>query len=146
MANNAEKQHSSSSLREFHRKPGALIVTAAIVVLGAFLGLALLLPHGQRIKSDGYQVVYMVSGQAYFGKLQNTGGDYLVLKTPYTAQSVTPASEKAPEGKQASTTLVKVSQQTYGPEDVMSLKSDQVLFWQNLRSDSKVSKAIESKN
>ena len=120
--------------------PGAIVLTAVVIVIGALLAVNYLLPHGQRINGNGYQVVYMTSGQAYFGKLQNTEGDYLVLKSPYTAQDVK-ADEKTP----AQTTLLKVSQQTYGPEDVMSLKSSQVLFWQNLRSDSKVTKAIEAK-
>jgi hypothetical protein len=133
-------------LNQFYRKPGALIGTAVVVVIGAIIALMFLLPQGEHISKSGYQVVYMVTGKAYFGKLQNTHGDYLVLKDPYTAQDVTSSGANAPADKQASTTLVKVSQQTYGPEEVISLKSDQVQFWQNLRGDSKVVKAIEAQN
>lgn len=136
-----QKRTAASTPFRLYRQPGALMITAAIVVVGALLGLMLLVPKGERINASQYQVVYMTSGQAYFGKLQNTGGDYLVLKSPYTAQEIKANDEKS----QPQTTLVKVSQQAYGPEDVMSLKSDQVLFWQNLRSDSKVAKAITSK-
>lgn len=125
----------------FYKKPGALIITALIVIIGAVIAVTFLLPKGERVNSGGYQVVYMTSGQAYFGKLKNTGGDYLVLDTPYTAQDVKPEGE---ENVQTSTTLVKVSQQQYGPTEVMSLKSDQVLFWQNLRDDSKVTEAIKN--
>jgi hypothetical protein len=132
-------------LRQFYAKTGALVITATVVVVGALLALVFLLPHGKQIDSSTYQIVYMASGRAYFGKLQNTNGAFLVLNNPYTAQDVAPSDASAPAGKQASTTLVKVSQQTYGPEDSMSLRGDQVLFWQNLRSDSKVVKAIETK-
>lgn len=135
-----KKEMKNTPLR-LYKQPGAVMITAGIVLVGALLGLMLLVPKGERIKADQYQVVYTTSGQAYYGKLQNTGGDYLVLKSPYTAQEVTSTDEKS----QPQTTLVKVSQQVYGPEDVMSLKSEQVLFWQNLRTDSKVAKAIESK-
>mgnify|MGYP000970491393 FL=1 len=135
-----KKEMKNTPLR-LYKQPGAVMITAAIVLVGALLGLMLLVPKGERIKAGQYQVVYTTSGQAYFGKLQNTGGDYLVLKSPYTAQEVKGTDEKS----QPQTTLVKVSQQAYGPEDVMSLKSEQVLFWQNLRPDSKVAKAIESK-
>lgn len=127
--------------RAFYKKSGALIITVLIVTIGAVIAAAFLLPKGERVNSNGYQVVYMTSGQAYFGKLKNTDGNYLVLDTPYTAQDVQPEGE---EQAAASTTLVKVSQQQYGPTDSMSLKSDQVLFWQNLRDDSKVTEAINN--
>jgi len=111
-----------------------------LIIIGGALAALFFIPKGERVNSDGYQVVYMTSGQAYFGKLKNTSGDYLVLNTPYTAQDVKSEGEDA----QTSTTLLKVSQQQYGPEEAMSLKADQVLFWQNLRDDSKVSQAIKN--
>lgn len=126
---------------QFYKKPGAILVALTIALAGAFIAAYFFLPHGERINASGYQVVYMTSGQAYFGKLKNTTGDYLLLDTPYTAQDVSPEGE---EDVQTSTTLVKVSQQQYGPTEAMSLKSDQVLFWQNLRDDSKVSQAIKN--
>lgn len=134
------KRSSSAGPVKIYQKPGSLIITTGVVLIGAVLAVMFLVPTGERINNGGYQVVYMTTGQTYFGKLQNSGGEYLVLKDPYTAQDVA-----AEAGSQVQTTLLKVSQQAYGPEDTMSLKSDQVLFWQNLRSDSKVTKAIESK-
>lgn len=127
--------------RAFFKRPGSLLLMLGLAIVGGVLAALLVLPKGERIDSDGYQVVYMTSGQAYFGKLKNTSGDYLVLDTPYTAQDVKPEGD---ENVQTSTTLVKVSQQQYGPTDVMSLKADQVLFWQNLRDDSKVTEAIKN--
>lgn len=112
----------------------------ALIIIGGVAAAFVFLPKGERINADGYQVVYMTSGQAYFGKLKNTSGEYLVLATPYTAQDVKGEGDNV----QSSTTLVKVSQQQYGPTEVMSLKSDQVLFWQNLRDDSKVAQAIKN--
>jgi hypothetical protein len=134
-----KKRHS----RALHKKPGALLLMLGLVIIGGTLAALLFLPKGERVNAGGYQVVYMTSGQAYFGKLKNTAGDYLVLDTPYTAQDVKPEGQ---EDAQASTTLVKVSQQQYGPEEAMSLKADQVLFWQNLRDDSKVTQAIKNAN
>lgn len=139
----SRKAKSSHGLKRLYRKSGASILAAAVIMLGALVAVYFLLPQGERINNDGYQVVYMTSGQAYFGKLKNTSGGYLVLNTPYTAQDVKSEGEKS---EQTSTTLVKVSQQQYGPEESMSLKSDQVLFWQNLRDDSKVAQAINNAN
>jgi hypothetical protein len=91
----------------------------------------------QRIDTSAYQVVYLTNGQAYFGKLQNVGGDYLVMTAPYTAQTVKDST--------STTTLLRVKDQVYGPQDSIAIKSSQVAFWQNLRSDSKVSQAIQAK-
>ena len=97
----------------------------------------------QAIDGSKYQVVYLTNGQAYFGKLQNTDGDFLVMKTPYIAQSVASSDEKSADTTQ--TTLLKVTDQVYGPDDSIAIKSDQVAFWQNLRDDSKVAQAIKAK-
>lgn len=118
----------------------AACAVALLLVAGSFIWVYL--QPTQRINSSRYQVVYLVSGQAYFGKLRNTDGHYLVIDTPYTAQDVKAADAK--EG-QATSTLMKVSSQLYGPEESIAIHSDQVAFWQNLRDDSKVTQAIKSK-
>jgi hypothetical protein len=41
---------------------------------------------------------------------------------------------------------VKVGDEVYGPEGNMNIRADQVLFWQDLKADSKVAKAIDSKS
>jgi hypothetical protein len=118
----------------------------AIIVLVIMCGLAYFLYSKspvQKVDSSRYQVVYLSNGQAYFGKLQNTTGEYLMIKTPYTAQSVQSGDKAAATDN--TTTLLKVSAQVYGPDDSIAIKSSQVLFWQNLRSDSKVSQAINAK-
>lgn len=131
-------------LKQFFLQPGILTLTVIIILIGALIAILYLTSRGEPINRSGYQVVYMATGQAYFGRLQNDRGTYLVLKEPYSAQDVT-AKDNDTKAAETSTTLLKVSQQQYGPEDTMSLKSDQVLFWQNLRDDSKVTQAINSK-
>lgn len=130
------------------RKPSLKLVvapTVLVILLGFFAAWMWLIPHGQRINSDGYQVVYLTNNQAYFGKLQNTGGDYLVIEGAYTAQEVQAPAEDKDKTPETQTTLVKVRDQVAGPEDSIALRAEQVLFWQNLRSDSKVTQAIEAK-
>lgn len=98
--------------------------------------------NDQVVLRDQYQVVYLLSGQVYFGKLQNTDGQYLTLKNVYTLQSESATGDSA--DATSPTNILKVSRQVYGPEDSMAIRADQVQFWQNLHSDSKVAKAIES--
>lgn len=137
----SEKPSKKSQLK----LPKLVVLPVVAVVLFGFLAAWLwLIPHGQRINTSTYQVVYLSSGQAYFGRLQNTGGEYLELKNPYVVQDVQqPTDEKSAQPNQ--TTLVKVRDQVYGPDDSMALRSENVLFWQNLREDSKVAQAIDAK-
>ncbi len=128
--------------KQLYRRPGGLIVTALVVVIGAVLALTYLVPKGERVDTSGYQVLYVASGQVYFGKLQNTSGDYMVMDQAYTTQEQVSSQDNVA----AQTSIIKVSQQVYGPQDTISIKSDQVVFWQNLRDDSKVVQAIESKS
>lgn len=115
----------------------------AIIVLVGMIGGLYWYKHrnDQAVMSERYQVVYLLTGQVYFGKLQNTDGEYLTLKNVYTLQSNDDAA--APQDE---TNILQVSRQVYGPEDSMAIRADQVQFWQNLRSDSKVAQAIDSVN
>lgn len=116
-------------------------VAAAVVLVAAIIGWYVYQHRNdQRVLRDRYQAVYLVTGQVYIGKLQNTTGQYLTLTHVFTLQS--------PQGDTSKTdntsNLVQVSRQVYGPDDSMAIRADQVQFWQNLRSDSKVSQAIQS--
>lgn len=121
-----------------------------LVAVGAFVGgfilaavIWLLLPKGQQIETGQYQAVYLANGQMYFGKLQNTEGTYLYMKSPYMPDSTTSADQTT--AADASSAIVRVKNQLWGPEDSIAIRADQVAFWQNLRDDSKVSQAIKSK-
>lgn len=100
--------------------------------------------QGQSINRSAYQVVYLTNGQAYFGKLQNTNGEYLVMSSPYSAQSVQP-DPKAGEEAAPTTTLLRVRDQVYGPDDSIAIRAETVAFWQNLRDDSKITALLKSK-
>lgn len=126
-------------------KLGVLMGGLALVLAIALVTMLIMKSQpAQVVDINKFQVIYLTNGQAYFGKLQNTTGEYLVMRTPYVAQSVeTPGAD----GQEAAptTTLLRVRDQTYGPEDSIAFKAEQVSFWQNLRSDSKVTAAIKQK-
>lgn len=98
-------------------------------------------------RSDRYQAVFLDNGQVFFGKLKNTHGKYLQLDSAYyTKQQDVPADATA-EQKAAianNVSLTKVGDEVYGPENTVQIRAEQVLFWQDLQVDSKVSKAIDS--
>jgi hypothetical protein len=121
------------------------------------------------IVGKGYQAVFLTNGQVYFGKLQASDG-WVTLRDVYYLQ-VTPELQPASSGstvpvtptenqnQQTSTTpassasapksannrlqLVKFGAELHGPEDVMYIAKDKILFWENMKSDSQVMQAIK---
>ena len=120
-----------------------LLPLAGVVIIVILLLPVLSQQRSQKIDPTKYQVVSLVTGQVYFGKLQNSTGEYLTLTSPFTERAA--PVEKADSATPSQTILIKVHDQTYGPDDSIAVRADQVIFWQNLRDDSKVTQAIKAK-
>lgn len=125
--------------------PYIIGVFIALMIVGLLVwkvtGAAATQPLGDR-----YQAVFLNNDQMYFGKLKNTTGEYLRLEQAYqTRQTQLPADATEEQKKAASgnVSLVKVGNLVYGPENVLMIRSDNVMFWQDLADDSKITKAIE---
>ncbi|MBU1110917.1 hypothetical protein KKB83_04855 [Patescibacteria group bacterium] len=117
-----------------------------------------------RPKASTYQAVFLSNGQVYFGKLSRPGSEYptltdihyLVIQKPLQqAAGEAPAEgEVVPEGSSDETetekpqyTLVKLGKELHGPKDEMRINQRHILFYENLKDDSKVVTAIkESKS
>lgn len=102
------------------------------------------------VDSGKYQAVFFTNGQVYFGKLQSLNQGYMKLTDVYYLQAQASADEsKDSENPQQTSTdqsnmqLIKLGQEVHGPEDAMIVARDQVLFYENLKSDGKVAQAIE---
>lgn len=81
------------------------------------------------IKTSDKSAVFLTNGQVYFGDITKTSDEYIVLPDIYYL---------AEEGAN----LTKLGCEAHSPQDVMYIYKNQVLFWENLRSDGNVSKAI----
>jgi hypothetical protein len=96
--------------------------------------------------TEGYQSVFVANDQVYFGKL-SWSGKWYKLTDIYYLQA--PNGIQKTEGAKANVTdpniqLVKLGNELHGPEDVMYLDSSKIIFWENLKSDSKVVEAINN--
>ncbi len=100
------------------------------------------------VNTKEYQALFLTNGQVYFGKLANLDDRYVTITNIYylqvqqsatSQQSVQPASSTTTNSQ---VSLAKLGNELHGPEDKMSVASDQVLFWENLKPNSKVSQAI----
>ena len=86
------------------------------------------------IEPDAYQAVFLTNDQIYFGYLKSISSDYLILSDVYYAKV-----DESGAGQ-----LVKLGAgEPHGPKDKMIMNKDQILFWENLTSDSPVVKAIQ---
>jgi hypothetical protein len=102
------------------------------------------------IDSGQYQALFFTNGQVYFGKLQNLNSGYFKLTDIFYLQAQTQDGSKNPQqttNQQSSDVqLVKLGSEIHGPDDEMIVNKDQVLFFENLKKDGKVSDSINKYN
>lgn len=120
-------------------------VIALVVVLSVVFSYQLFFA-GARIDGGKYQAVFLSNGQVYFGKLQDTSGEYMYLNDVYYIQAKTATADaNNPQQTSASQTnveLVKLGNEVHGPVDQMTIRKEQVLFFENLKSEGQVAKTI----
>ncbi len=97
-----------------------------------------------QIKTDQYQAIFLNSsdGQVYFGKLSVLNKDYFKLEDIYYVRVQQVQPDKNNTQTQQSISLAKLGSEIHGPEDVMYVNKDSVMFWENLKEDGQVVKAI----
>jgi hypothetical protein len=105
--------------------------------------------------NTSYQAVFLTNGQVYFGKISEDGSwmkltdiYYLQVTQPLqqtanadTSKTATPSGTSTPPS-QSNIQLVKLGSELHGPEDAMYVEKDKILFWENMKDDSKVVQAI----
>lgn len=124
-----------------------VLVSIAALVTIIFLGSRLAMATtGGAVKGKQYQAVFLTNGQVYFGKLKNPDSAYVKLTDIYylqVQQTVQPDQQKEDASKQPNVSLAKLGSELHGPEDTMYISRDQILFWENLKDDGKVTQAIK---
>ena len=120
-----------------------VLVTILLVIVIVALAFGKADSIGSQINKNKYQAIFLNSsdGQVYFGKLSVENKDYYKLTDIYyvRVQQVQPDKNQA---AQQNISLAKLGSEIHGPEDVMYIRADHVLFWENLKEDGQVVKAI----
>lgn len=101
------------------------------------------------IDSSKYQAVFFDNGQVYFGKLKGVNSEYMQLTEIYYLQNDSTETGASQDPQSSSTTagdvqLVKLGDEIHGPEDKMIISREKIQFYENLKSDSKVSTTIKN--
>lgn len=84
-----------------------------------------------------YQAVFLDNGQIFFGKLDNAGSDYPLLRDIFYVQS-----QQNPETKQVKSILIKRGNEWHGP-DMMYINSKHIIVIEPVSPDSRVAQLIK---
>lgn len=108
------------------------------------------------IDTGKYQAVFLSNGQVYFGRLSVVNNDYMKLTNIYYLErQLSGTGDTEIEGDTGSATvnatdnnfqLLKYSDVLYGSEDAMVISKDDIIRFENLRSDGVVAKAIANRS
>jgi hypothetical protein len=137
-------------------RPGGPLrwVAVALLFSGTILivALALFLAFGgkgnggaqdKHVDTKQMQAVFLNGGQVYFGNIKTLNSQYVRLANIYylrVNQQVQPDGSSSTNNQDIS--LVKLGCELHGPQDQMVINQSQVIFWENLKSDGQVAKAV----
>jgi hypothetical protein len=138
--------HRKAKRRGFRK---LFIISVSVIVIIAIAVTAFLAVYRSNtstvIDSSKYQAVFFTNGQVYFGKLQTLNGSFMRLTDIFYLQTKT-ADPTNPQKTSTATTpdvqLIKLGDEIHGPTDEMVINDSQVLFFENLKPDGKVSQSI----
>lgn len=122
----------------------ALLFSVTVVIIGVLAALVISDNNGKEaglVDKSKYQAVFLNNGQVYFGNITDLNEDYLSASNIYYLR----VNQQVQPGQQASqndVSLVKLGCELHGPQDSMVINRDQVTFWENLKDDGQVTKAI----
>lgn len=125
-------------------------VGIAVLVIGLLVGAWALFggqKNGQQtgIDSGRYQAVFLSNGQIYFGKLQSfTDTTFKMTNIYYPQQTSADDSAKTDvQSQNNNIQLIRLGDEVHGPDNEMFLTKTQVLYYENLQANSKVSQLMD---
>lgn len=128
----------------------SLILLAVIIILVAYYFLVLKKKINYSASSNvvstnqtaEWYAVKLANDEVYYGLINDTSADPLVLQKVYYNYNQAVDQEKVQEDKTANIRLIKRGKEAYGPSGDMEIVRSQVLFMEPLSVDSKIRKAI----
>jgi hypothetical protein len=121
----------------------ALLFSISILLLA--LAIKIFITDSNResgfIDKSKMQAVFLNNGQVYFGKITDLNSQYLNMAGIYYLR----VNQQVQPGRQASqndVSLVKLGCELHGPQDLMTINREQITFWENLKDDGQVAKAV----
>jgi hypothetical protein len=115
------------------------IISSSVLALGIeFIGDKLF----ARIRYKGWQAVFLINGQVYFGKIISATRNDIKLTNIYYLKTSSPKAGSIPDIDSDEVSLVKLGEELHGPEDLMVVGRAHILFTETLKDIAPVVKAI----
>ena len=121
-----------------------VLATLLIAAVALFLAIGGNKEEHTYVDEDKFQAVFLNGGQVYFGKIQTLNNKFITMNNIYylrVNQQVQP-NQTTTESANQDVSLAKLGCELHGPTDVMVINREQVLFWENLKADGQVAKAV----
>lgn len=134
-------------------KSKIIILVIIIFIIIGFFSFHWLKPQNQKqiaYSPTTYYSIFLDNGQVYFGNIKEIEAQTLTINNVYYLQANqnlqdTQSKDKKQEvNTNLDLALVKLGKEIHGPKDEMSINREHVLFWEELRTDSKVVQAIKT--
>jgi hypothetical protein len=112
------------------------VILIIVVILLAYWGFNIF--TGQ----DSWRAVFLTNNQVYFGHFkwipfQST----IELTDVYYLQVSQPLQQNSQEAQEVR--VIKLGSEIHGPEDMMIIPKDSILFWEDLKPDSAIVRRIK---
>ena len=125
-----------------------LLAMVAIIVglLAVYVAIGGAKGENKYVDKTKFQAVFLNGGQVYFGRIQSLNERFITIDNIYylrVNQQVQPNQTDTSAASQ-DVSLAKLGCELHGPTDSMVINREQVLFWENLKSDGQVAKAVDA--
>lgn len=132
------------------RGKGMRIVSGFLLISTALLVAALVVyvatggkSEKDHLEKDQFQAVFLNGGQVYFGKVRDLNSSFITMDNIYYLRvSEQNTNQSSNKNAQQDISLAKLGCELHGPDDKMVINREQVTFWENLKDDGQVAKAI----
>jgi hypothetical protein len=130
---------------------GLRLATVGLLFAGTILILALLAfmvtsgkngDQSKYVDDSKMQAVFLNGGQVYFGKIKSLDDKALRMSDIYYLRVNQQVQPNGQSSNNNDISLVKLGCELHGPQDQMVINQSQVIFWENLKDDGQVAKAV----
>jgi hypothetical protein len=117
-------------------------VTILIVAFIAYLFTSGPASQSKFVDKTKMQAVFLNGGQVYFGRISSLNDRFMRMRDIYYLRVNQQVQPDGSASNNQDISLVKLGCELHGPQDSMVVNQDQVIFWENLKDDGQVAKAV----
>ena len=94
--------------------------------------------------NDSYQVVFLTSGQAYFGNITEITNEYIIMENPFSIKVQQAQADESSQVSQSEIKLLSIEDEFYQPEGYMLIEKSAILFTEELKDSSQIVEIIKN--